>query len=81
MCGVCTDPLPPHLPPPQIHEHIIEHGDLRTKKKITIAGVETEVEQFVEHDQSEGAVKHSTQELALRRGSFLVMRDRMKEKG
>jgi hypothetical protein len=39
------------------------------------------VEQFVEHDQSEGAVKHSTQELALRRGSFLIMRDRMKDKG
>ena len=64
----------------QIHEYILEHGDIRKKTTIKIAGIDTEVERFVEEEE-EGAVKHSTAELAQRRGSFLLIRDRMKEKG
>ena len=64
----------------QIHEYILEHGDYRKKTTIQIAGVDTEVEQFVDEDE-DGAIKHSTADLANRRGSFLVMRDRMQDKG
>jgi hypothetical protein len=63
--------------PKQIHEHILVHGDIRVKTKVKVAGEEMEVDTFVEDENVEGAVKHSTAALA-KRGSFLVMRDNMK---
>nr|AER58217.1 channelopsin 1 [Chlamydomonas yellowstonensis] len=63
----------------KIHEHILKHGDIRKTTHLRIAGEEKEVETFVE-EEDEDTAKHSTKELA-NRGSFIVMRDKMKEQG
>ena len=47
------------------------------KTRVNVAGEELELETFVDNEEEEGAVKHSTANLA-KRGSFLVMRDNMK---
>lgn len=71
----------PRLGPtaPQIHEHILIHGDIRKKTTMRIAGEDVEVEAYLDEDEAdqEGAVKHSTTNLANRQ-SFVIMRDRMK---
>lgn len=65
--------------PPQIHEHIIIHGNITKPTKVKVAGIELETEQMVDADDEEG-VNQGTKHLA-NRESFLVMRDRMKQQG
>ena len=64
----------------QIHEHILIHGDIRKKATLQIAGETVEVEEYLDNDDEEGAVKHETGGLAARH-SFIVMRDRLKARG
>ncbi|PNH09255.1 hypothetical protein TSOC_004141 [Tetrabaena socialis] len=63
----------------KIHEHILLHGDIRKKTKIKVAGQEMEVETLMA-EEDEDTVKQPTAQYA-NRESFIVMRDRLKEKG
>nr|QCB66177.1 putative channel rhodopsin [Haematococcus lacustris] len=63
----------------KIHEHIIIHGNLTKTMKVTVAGEDKEVEEMVDSTE-EGAKDNGTSALAGRE-SFIIMRDRMKQKG
>nr|AHH02114.1 protein 123 [synthetic construct] len=45
-----------HMLRVKIHEHILIHGDIRTKTKVSVAGQDVEVETFVEPGTVEDAV-------------------------
>ncbi|GFH21497.1 putative channel rhodopsin, partial [Haematococcus lacustris] len=62
----------------KIHEHIIIHGNLTKTMKVTVAGEDKEVEEMVD-SMEEGAKDNGTSALAGRE-SFIIMRDRMKQK-
>ncbi|GFR44466.1 hypothetical protein Agub_g5727 [Astrephomene gubernaculifera] len=63
----------------KIHEHILLYGDIRKTTKIKVAGEELEVETMVA-EEDEDTVKKGTGQYASRE-SFIVMRDKLKEKG
>lgn len=73
-----THPTPTTIPP-QIHEHILLYGDIRKKQKVNVAGQEMEVETMV-HEEDDETQKVPTAKYA-NRDSFIIMRDRLKEKG
>ncbi|GIL89020.1 hypothetical protein Vretifemale_16924 [Volvox reticuliferus] len=63
----------------KIHEHILLYGDIRKVQKIKVAGQEMEVETMMSEEAAD-TVKKSTAHFA-NRESFLIMRDKLKEKG
>lgn len=66
---------------PQIHEHILLHGDYRKKVSIDVAGEKMEVEEMVDsEEEGEGIVQHDTLKYA-KRGSFLLMKDQLQRRG
>lgn len=68
----------------KVKEHIIIHGDLRKKTKVSWLGQEMEVEGWVDedeaHDPKAEVVRHSTQAYK-RRASFNRIRDRVQKRG
>ncbi|KAL6758558.1 channelopsin 1 [Haematococcus lacustris] len=69
----------------KIHEHIIVHGNITKKTKITLAGEPVEVEEYVDSNEVDPAEMDQVQDKGTQalahRQSFLVMRNRMQQKG
>ncbi|GFH12230.1 channelopsin 1 [Haematococcus lacustris] len=68
----------------KIHEHIIVHGNITKKTKITLAGEPVEVEEYIDSNEVDPAEMDQVQDKGTQalahRQSFLVMRNRMQQK-